>query len=41
MKTGKCSSCGVVLNLEAIGMSLQQWNLEHQTKKGCPGEIKA
>jgi len=40
MKTGKCTQCGVELNLDAIGMTLQQWNLEHQTRKGCAGEVK-
>jgi len=36
---GKCSICGVTLNLDAIGESLAAWNLKHQSVTGCNGFV--
>jgi len=41
MKTAKCSKCGVELNLDAIGQSLDQWNMDHQTKMQCTGKVES
>lgn len=39
MRTARCSKCNVELNLDAIGMSLPAWNLEHNRVTGCTGII--
>ena len=38
-RIGKCSNCGVRLNLDNIGMPLMEWNKIHNQQTGCQGMI--